>query len=100
MKRWLVWLLCLMVTFGTCLMMFVLKYQVIKKEDELKAIHTQIIKDSRAIHMLEAEWAVENHPKRLLELVKSQTKLEPIKPNQIQDVTDLPDKPEPEEPKP
>ena len=100
MKRWLIWILCLLGTFGTCLMMFVLKYKVIEKEDELKAIHTQIIKDSRAIHMLEAEWAVENHPKRLLKLVKSQTKLEPIKPRQILEVADLPQKPEPEEKKP
>ena len=55
MKRWVVWMLCLLGTMGTCLMMFVLKYQVIKKEDELKEIHRQIIEDSRAIHMLEAE---------------------------------------------
>ena len=79
--------------------MFVLKYKVIEKEDELKAIHAQIIRDTRDIHMLEAEWAVENHPKRLLELVKSQTKLEPIKPKQIQDVADLPEKSGSEEPK-
>lgn len=92
MKRWMVWLMCLLVTFGTCLMMFVLKYQVIKQEEELKKIHRQIIEDSRAIHMLEAEWAVENHPKRLMELVKK-TKLVPIKAEQIQDVSDLPEKP-------
>ncbi|MDY6407196.1 MAG: hypothetical protein SPL08_00635 [Pseudomonadota bacterium] len=83
-------LVCILGTFGTCLMMFVLKYKVIEKEDELRAITAQIVKDERAIHMLEAEWAVENHPKRLLELVKSQTHLEPIKAEQIQNPDDLP----------
>ena len=92
MKRWLIWLLCVLGAFGTCLVMFALKYHVIKKEDELKKIHTQIIKDSRAIHMLEAEWAVENHPKRLMELVKNQTHLVPITAEQIQEVQDLPEK--------
>ena len=93
MKRWVLCLLYLLGTFGTCLMMFVLKYTVINREDELKAIHRQIIEDSRAIHILEAEWAVENHPKRLMELVKNQTRLEPIVADQIQEVKDLPEKP-------
>ena len=92
MKRWVLFILCLMGTFGTCLMMFSLKYYVIKKEGELKKIHKQIIEDSRAIHMLEAEWAVENHPKRLMELVKNQTKLVPITADQIQEMKDLPEK--------
>ena len=100
MKRWVVWILCLLGTMGTCLMMFVLKYQVIKKEDELKEIHKQIIEDSRAIHMLEAEWAVENHPKRLAELVKAHTNMVPIVADQIQEVADLPEKPAAEEKKP
>ncbi|MBR6411771.1 MAG: hypothetical protein IKS41_01245 [Alphaproteobacteria bacterium] len=100
MKRWVVWLLCLIGTFGTCLMMFTLKYHVIEKEDELKAIHRKIIEDSRAIHMLEAEWAVENHPKRLMELVKNQTHLVPIMADQIQEVQDLPEKQVNEEVKP
>lgn len=93
MKRWITWMFCLMGTFGMCLMMFVLKYEVIEKEEELKRIHTQIIKDSRAIHMLEAEWAVENHPKRLAELVKTHTHLAPITADQIQEVSDLSEKP-------
>lgn len=100
MKRWVVWLLCLLGTFITCLMMFVLKYQVIKKEDELKAIHKKIIEDSRAIHMLEAEWAVENHPKRLMELVKSHTRLVPMTADQIREVSELPEMPVQEEKKP
>ena len=99
MKRWVIWLLCLLGTFITCLLMFVLKYQVIKKEDELKAIHKKIIEDSRAIHMLEAEWAVENHPKRLMELVKSHTRLVPIGADQVQEVENLPPKNEPVEEK-
>ena len=100
MKRWVLCLIYLLGTFGTCLMMFVLKYKVIEKEDELKAIHRQIIEDSRAIHILEAEWAVENHPKRLMELVKNQTRLAPITADQIQEVSDLPDMPTPGEEKP
>ena len=99
MKRWMMWLICLLGTLGTCLMMFMLKYQVIKQEDVLKKIHKQIIDDSRAIHMLEAEWAVENHPKRLAELVKK-THLTPIVADQIREVADLPEKVVQEEEKP
>ena len=100
MKRWALFMVYLLGTFGTCLMMFALKYHVLEKEDELKKIHRKIIEDSRAIHMLEAEWAVENHPKRLMELVKNQTHLVPITADQIQAVQDLPEKPTEGENKP
>ena len=90
MKRWLLSFVCLAVAVAACVQMFVLKYKVIEKEDELKAIHKQILEDSREIHMLEAEWAVKNDPERLYQLVTSQTNFKPITAPQVQSMTGLP----------
>ena len=43
---------------------------------------------------------MENHPKRLAELVKAHTNMAPIVADQIQEVADLPEKPMAEEKKP
>ena len=90
MKQWGMRLFFLMVALASCLQMFVLKYKVIEKEDELKALHKQIIEDSRAIHLLEAEWAAQNNPDRLLELVQTTTNLKPISSEQVQRTDMLP----------
>jgi len=90
MKYWMTCALSLLITVGACLMMFILKYHVIDKEDELKAIHAQIREDSRAIHMLEAEWATRNDPDRLAKLITSETAWQPLAAGQIQSEEDLP----------
>ena len=90
MKYWMICALSLLITIGACLMMFILKYHVIDKEDELKAIHAQIRADSRAIHMLEAEWATLNDPDRLAKLISAETKWQPLAANQVQDEDTLP----------
>ena len=90
MKRWMVWFISLLIAVSACVQMFILKYQVIDKEDELKAIHAQILADSRAIHMLEAEWAVKNDPDRLYQLVISQSQLKPLASDQVQASDSLP----------
>ena len=70
--------------------LFVLKYQVKEKETELGLIHLGILKTKRELHMLEAEWAHLNDPKRLKALVTSQTNWEVITSNQLVELEDLP----------
>lgn len=83
MRQWFVnlFFLCLAIISGVQL--FVLKYRVMDKEEELKTIHRQILNDSREIHMLKADWALLNDPDRLRELVKNQTDFKPIGAAQI-----------------
>ena len=90
MKRWLVDLICLLMAMGACIQMFALKYRVIDKEEELKTIHRQILKDSRDIHMLEAAWASQNNPETLYRLVVAQTGLKPIEADQMVTLDSLP----------
>ena len=92
MKKWIIRLICLLFAIGSCVQMFVLKYRVIEKEDELKALHAQIFADSRALHMLEAEWAVKNNPDRLYQMVVDQPRLEPIGADQLRTWESLPAK--------
>ena len=74
--------------------LFVLKYRVIDREEELKAIHRQILNDSREIHMLKADWALLNDPIRLRALV-AQTDFKSIGANQIKEWQDMPLRPAP-----
>jgi len=83
---------CLLLAIGACLQMFILKYRVIAREEELKEIHTQVKEDIRAIHMLEAEWAVKNDPNRLIQLAATDKKMQPIQPAQVRLIEDLPNK--------
>ncbi len=83
MKRWLFNALCVLVAVLSGVLAFVLKYQVIAKEEALDALHRQILVDKKAIHMLKAEWTHLNDPSRLRELVATQTTFEPIVASQI-----------------
>ena len=53
-------------------------------------IHLDILKTKRELHMLEAEWAHLNDPKRLKALVTSQTNWEVITSEQLIELEDLP----------
>ncbi len=90
MRQWLVNLLFLCLAVAAGVQLFVLKYQVMDKEEELKMIHRQILNDSREVHMLKADWALLNDPDRLRELVKNQTNFRPIGAGQIVHVETLP----------
>ena len=90
MKYWMTCLLFLLMTVGACLLMFILKYRVIDKEEELKKLHNQIREDSRAIHMLEAEWATRNDPDRLIKLISAETAWKPLLATQLQFKENLP----------
>ena len=93
MKRWMIRIGCLLLAVGACIQMFVLKYRVIDLEDELKALHAQIMADTREVHMLEAEWAVKNNPDRLYQFVVGQSNLTPIDADQMRPSESLPLRP-------
>ncbi len=94
MRRWMINLLFLILAVVAGVQLFVLKYRVIDKEEELKAIHRQILNDSREIHMLKADWALLNDPVRLRALV-AQTDFKSIGANQIKGWQDMPLRPAP-----
>ena len=93
--RWLVRLLFPLLAVLASVQMFVLKYRVIEKEDELKQIHRQIWDDTREIHLLEADWAMANDPNRLRTFVQSQTAFKSIQAKQVVTMDSLPVKPAP-----
>ncbi|MBO7243742.1 MAG: hypothetical protein J6V53_00475 [Alphaproteobacteria bacterium] len=98
MKKFLINILFLLVAVLSGVGLFTLKYQVKEKETELKRIHANILKTKRDLHMLEAEWAHLNDPKRLKAIVTNQTDWKVIKAEQLVRVDDLPIKlEEPEE---
>lgn len=90
MKKFLINLFFLMIAIFSGVALFTLKYQVKEKETELKSIHANILKTKRDLHMLEAEWAHLNDPKRLKDIVTTQTNWQVIKSEQLVKVDDLP----------
>lgn len=93
--RWFVRLLFPLLAVLASVQMFVLKYRVIEKEDELKRIHRQIWDDTREIHILEADWALASDPNRLRAFVESQTDFKTIQAKQLVTMDSLPVKPAP-----
>ncbi len=93
MRLWLINLCCISIAVSAGIGMFVLKYRVIEKEEELFRIHKQIAADKREIHMLKGDWALLNDPERLRALVEKQTNLKAIGANQVIEVSNLPARP-------
>ena len=84
MIRNLVRLGCVLLVAMSCVGLFVLKNKVIDREEELKALHRQIIADIRDIHVLEAEWAYLNDPENLRKTMESvSTTLKPVSAAQV-----------------
>jgi len=90
MKKFLINVMFLLMAVFSGVALFSLKYQVKEKETELKRIHVNILKTKRDLHMLEAEWAHLNDPKRLKAIVTIQTDWKVIKSEQLVKVDDLP----------
>lgn len=90
MKRWWINFLCIVIALLAGAGMFVLKYQVIEKEEELFRLHRQIAGDKREIHMLKGDWASLNDPERLRALVEKQTDFKSFSANQIIDSSVVP----------
>jgi cell division protein FtsL len=70
--------------------MFVLKYEVIRQEEELAFIKKDIQKQQSEIHILKAEWSYLTSPERLKKLNEQVTHLKPMKTGQILSLKELP----------
>lgn len=92
MRRWGFNLLCLFIAVASGVGMFMLKYKVIEREEELARLHRQIAFDKREIHMLKGDWASLNDPERLRTLIMEQTNFKPVGAGQIIDVNRVPNK--------
>ena len=90
MRRWVFNLLCLLIAVASGVGMFMLKYKVIEKEEELARLHRQIAFDKREIHVLKGDWASLNDPERLRTLIIEQTNFKPVSADQIIDVNRVP----------
>ena len=68
---------------GVGLGLFQLKYQVMNLEQDHHHIRKEIRETDEAIHMLRAEWAHLNDPKRLQSLCKRYLTVSPIQGSQL-----------------
>ncbi|PIW25848.1 MAG: hypothetical protein COW30_18020 [Rhodospirillales bacterium CG15_BIG_FIL_POST_REV_8_21_14_020_66_15] len=73
--------------------LFMISYQVQDLEDQLDSLNRDIARDSRAVHVLQAEWAHLNDPQRLRMLSERYLGLEPIATRQLGKVEDIPWRP-------
>ncbi len=73
----------------TCMTMFMVKYEVVQKEDELYRVNREIISNQKEIHILKAEFAHLTDPQRLRVLAKKYTDLQEVKPFQIIELSDI-----------
>lgn len=89
MKRFLFNCFFLLCALIACAGMFILKYQVLDKEEQLAALQNQIIQNQRTIHVLKAEWTHLNDPQRIRLLIAGHTQLDVIKPSQIIQLEDV-----------
>lgn len=92
MRRWCFNLLCLFIAVTSGVGMFLLKYKVIEKEEELARLHRQIAHDKHQIHVLNGDWAALNDPERLRALVAEQTNFKHVSANQIIEVERVPER--------
>ena len=69
--------------------LFMVKYDVQAKEEQLVKINRQIAIDQEAIHVLKAEWSFLTQPARLAELSERHLPLHPLTANQIGDFDQL-----------
>lgn len=86
-------LLALLLAGLMSLALFMISYQVQDLESQLDAINRDIARDSRAMHVLQAEWAHLNDPERLRVLADRYLGLAPVATSQLGRVDDIPLKP-------
>jgi|LNAP01.1.fsa_nt_gb hypothetical protein len=73
----------LIITAGLGIALFHTKYQVMKIENMLSNTHKDLLKTEEAIHLLHAEWAYLNDPKRLQILASKHLKMDETTPLQM-----------------
>jgi len=86
-------LLALLLAGLMSLALFMISYQVQDLESQLDAINRDIARDSRTVHVLQAEWAHLNDPERLRVLADRYLGLAPVATSQLGRVEDIPMKP-------
>ncbi len=74
----------------TALTLFQIKQEVIDMEDEIQALHRDILRDQEAIHVLQAEWSYLNNPGRIAALAERHLQLAPIPAERVIGFEDLP----------
>ncbi|MBL0941191.1 MAG: hypothetical protein IBJ00_00425 [Alphaproteobacteria bacterium] len=73
----------LLLTSSLGIALFHIKYQVIKLENMLSSTHKELFRTEEAIHLLHAEWAYLNDPKRLKILASKHLKMNETTPLQM-----------------
>ncbi len=70
--------------------LFLVKYEVQEREEQLAALHREILANQEAVHVLEAEWSYLNRPSRLEALVRRHLNLVPLDTTQLGQIDRLP----------
>ena len=81
-------LVALLLAIGAGL--FQVKHRVQRLEQTLGGVNRAILADQKAIHVLKAEWAYLNRPRRLTALSQRFLELTPLAADQIVEIGDLP----------
>lgn len=75
--------LFLLLAGGISMVLFSVKYQVHDLEAEHKRLSNELQDERRALHVLRAEWATLNEPKRIQELAVLHLDMQPVPPVQV-----------------
>ncbi|OEJ67899.1 cell division protein FtsL [Magnetovibrio blakemorei] len=75
--------LFLVLAGGISMVLFLVKYQVHDLEYEHTRLTRELQDEQRALHVLRAEWATLNDPKRIAQLAKLHLDMQPIAPRQV-----------------
>jgi cell division protein FtsL len=76
-------LLLLLLVSGVASAVFLVSHQVGALDNELRDLNAKIEADSRAVHVLKAEWSYLNQPQRLEELAARHLDLHPLTGGQL-----------------
>ncbi|MEG3618811.1 hypothetical protein V5T82_10125 [Magnetovibrio sp. PR-2] len=76
-------LLFVILAGGISAVLFSVKYQVHELEDNHTRLLKELDEERRALHVLHAEWATLNDPRRLETLASEHLGLEPVPPRQV-----------------
>lgn len=68
---------------GISMVLFSVKYQVHDLEDDHTRLSRELLEEQRALHVLRAEWATLNDPKRISQLAGQFLNMQPTVPRQV-----------------
>jgi len=76
-------ILFLLLAAGISMVLFSVKYQVRDLEEAHKRLTRELDEEQRELHVLHAEWATLNDPKRIQELASMHLGMSPIPPSAV-----------------